>query len=75
MEKTCTKHSNIRRNAKFKARYVITLEQFKEMSNRQNDKCLICEKHKLLNKNNKLFLDHCHVTKKVRVLLCNNCNK
>lgn len=64
-----------KQNAKFKARYGITLEKFKEMSTKQNDKCLICEKHKSLNKNSKLFVDHCHVSKKVRGLLCDNCNK
>lgn len=64
-----------KQNSKFKARYGITLKQFNEMSENQNNECAICNKHKSFNKNNKLFVDHCHATDKVRGLLCDNCNK
>lgn len=64
-----------KQNSKFKARYGITLDQFREMSTAQNDECLICSKHKSLNKNSKLFVDHCHATQKVRGLLCDSCNR
>lgn len=65
----------VKQNSKFKQRYGISLDKFNEMSDNQKDQCLICKKHKSDNKNNKLFVDHCHSTKKVRGLLCDNCNK
>jgi hypothetical protein len=64
-----------KQNSKFKSRYGISLDEFNEMSTKQSDRCLICKLHKSLNKNSKLFVDHCHVSKKVRGLLCDNCNK
>jgi len=74
-QKTRAKHPFTRVNAKFKARYGITLAEYEKMSIRQQDKCLICDKHKSANKNGKLFVDHCHSTMKVRGLLCDDCNK
>lgn len=64
-----------KQNSKFKARYGITLDQFNKISAEQNDECLICKKHKLQNKNGKLFVDHDHKTGKIRGLLCDRCNK
>jgi len=45
-----------------------------EMLTVQRGCCAIC--NNLLNSSRytKLSIDHCHVTKKVRGLLCNNCN-
>jgi len=74
-QKTRAKHPFTRVNAKFKARYGISLAEYEKMSAHQQDKCLICDKHKSTNKNGKLFVDHCHTSKKVRGLLCDNCNK
>ena len=73
--KSRNKHPNTRRNAKLMALYGITLSQFEEMSNLQNDICAICPKHKSENKNGKLFVDHSHATGKVRGLLCDDCNR
>jgi hypothetical protein len=64
-----------KRNSKLKQLYGITLIEFTDMSIKQNDKCLICGKHKLDNKNSKLFVDHCHKTGKIRGLICDRCNK
>lgn len=53
--------------------YGITLEQFKEMNNKQEGKCLLCKqlpagRWKTLN------VDHNHTTGAVRGLLCHTCN-
>lgn len=47
-----------------------SLEEYNEIFVKQNGKCLICEKES----DKKLHLDHCHVTNKVRGLLCFRCN-
>jgi len=60
-----------RRKGKLKQKYGISLEQFEEMKNKQNNKCAICnEKHI----RRPLNVDHCHATGKVRGLLCDKCN-
>jgi hypothetical protein len=51
--------------------YGITLEQKVLMHEQQNGKCLFCQKD--FNCSD-LVVDHCHVTKEVRSLLCNSCN-
>ena len=62
-----------RKNAKLKYRYGITLEQYNKMLDKQQHKCYIC-KEDAKNLSKKLAVDHCHNTKKVRGLLCSNCN-
>ena len=56
------------RNTKLKKAYGINQEQFLEMSKEQNNKCACCNKEK------KLVVDHCHVSGKIRELLCGPCN-
>lgn len=56
------------KNAKLKMRYGITLDEYNQMVKSQRGKCGICAEKK------KLFVDHCHKTKKVRGLLCSQCN-
>lgn len=53
---------------KRKYRYGLSIGQYLEMHKSQDGKCLICEKQ------TKLYIDHCHQTKKVRGLLCHSCN-
>jgi len=56
--------------------YGITIEQYKEMLTNQNESCAICgNKSALINKAQRLHVDHCHTTGKVRGLLCSNCNQ
>jgi hypothetical protein len=55
----------------------ITYEKYKEMFDRQNGKCAIC--HKEGNGRGRgvlrpLAVDHCHTTKRIRGLLCSDCN-
>lgn len=65
-------------SAYLKRNYGITFNDYREMLKDQNHKCKICngsgfkmkEHHNLL-----LVVDHCHETKKVRGLLCHNCNR
>jgi hypothetical protein len=57
------------KNRKLKKQYGITLNEYNEMYNKQEGKCLIC---------NELFpilcIDHNHLTNKIRGLLCHQCN-
>ncbi len=52
--------------------YNITIEEYENLLISQNNKCAICEIEfsELLTP----YVDHCHVSSKVRGLLCNNCN-
>ena len=52
--------------------YNITLEEYEELDKRQNSLCAICGQ---VNKSgNRLGVDHCHKTGRVRGLLCFRCN-
>lgn len=53
---------------KLKLYYNLSYFEYKELLEKQNSTCAIC------NKVDKLVVDHCHSTLKVRGLLCNNCN-
>lgn len=53
---------------KRKRLYGITLEEWKTLKAKQNNRCAICGKKK------KLHVDHCHIKGRVRGLLCANCN-
>lgn len=61
------------RNTQFKRKYGITLEQYEAMLKDQENACLICGR-KNNDDNRRLYVDHCHKTKKVRGLLCYRCN-
>ena len=53
--------------------YNITEKDYDNMIKAQSGLCLICENHK--NGKHKYFaVDHCHISGKVRGLLCNTCN-
>lgn len=63
------KHPERRRNTRLKARFGMSHEDYTAMYERQNGRCLICkEEHELLR------IDHDHVTKRIRGLLCHHCN-
>ena len=56
-------------------KYGITTEQFDEMFDRQGGCCGTCQKSfDWTDKQTKPHIDHCHLTGKVRGLLCNKCN-
>jgi hypothetical protein len=50
--------------------YGLTIEDYDRMLVQQGHVCKICKR----NPDNKLHIDHCHATKKVRGLLCRKCN-
>ena len=61
-------------NKRYKERYGITYDQYKEMLKNQDHKCAICGVDELDSRDEKLCVDHDHDTGKVRMLLCHNCN-
>lgn len=63
--------SEWKREANFRARYNISIEEYEEMLLLQDRKCAICYS-KLEAK--KVVVDHCHETGNVRGLLCFYCN-
>jgi Recombination endonuclease VII/HNH endonuclease len=55
----------------------LSLEQYKEMHDRQNGKCAICNEPETQMRNGKikaLAVDHSHKTGAIRGLLCSDCN-
>ncbi len=57
-------------NSELKRKYNITKEDYLRMFSDCGGKCTICGKLD----DDTLVVDHCHVTKKVRGLLCHECN-
>ena len=56
-------------------KYKIEPLWFDEQINRQNNSCLCCnQQFKWGNKQTTPHVDHCHLTKKIRGILCNRCN-
>lgn len=53
--------------------YGLTLEQYNELLQRQDEKCPVCLRHKDEFTTN-LAVDHDHITGEIRGLLCNYCN-
>jgi hypothetical protein len=62
------------RKAHLKRMYGITIEQYNEMSEVQDHKCMICGGTEMNYKNKVLCVDHNHTTGQVRGLLCGLCN-
>lgn len=58
-----------RRNSYLKRKYGITLEDEQRMREAQGGRCATCDELAILH------VDHCHITGKVRGLLCDNCNR
>lgn len=55
-------------------RYGLTLEQYNAMVEAQGGVCAICGKPEDREKTYNLSVDHCHVTGRIRGLLCAKCN-
>lgn len=54
--------------------YGLTLEDFEILLKEQDYKCFACGKKHESSKKQRLYVDHCHTTGKVRGLLCQGCN-
>lgn len=59
----------LQRNNDLKRYYGITSEEYHKYEKKQENCCAICNK-----KLERLFVDHNHITKQIRGLLCFNCN-
>lgn len=64
--------SRVRKNIRLKSDYGITLEQYKKMFADQHGQCKICGTSDPGDKS--FHVDHCHMTQRIRGLLCFNCN-
>lgn len=54
--------------------YGLTEEDYNTLLTKQKYQCFSCNKEHGTFKNDRLFIDHCHTTGKVRGLLCQGCN-
>jgi 23S rRNA G2069 N7-methylase RlmK/C1962 C5-methylase RlmI len=71
------KQQNLERvkNKELERVYGISLDQYNAMLLVQEEKCAICEKEFANNQRRNLYVDHCHISGKVRGLLCQKCNQ
>lgn len=60
------------RKCNLKRMYGLTLEDYDQMFEQQNGVCAVCGG--LATGGKRLVVDHCHITGKIRGLLCGNCN-
>jgi hypothetical protein len=68
-----SRNKNKQKNWQFIKSYGISLEEYNQMFIEQDGCCAICGTHQsYLNK--PLYIDHDHITNKIRKLLCHNCN-
>ncbi len=67
------RHPELVLNRYMKWMYGISLEEYHELSQQQNGVCAICGGLPR-SRNRRLCIDHCHLTGKVRGLLCHKCN-
>ena len=65
------KSSKHRRKNLYKNKYGIDISKYDELFLKQEGKCAICNN---TQNNKRLSVDHNHITKKVRGLLCFDCN-
>lgn len=72
------KHREASRDKLLRRNYGITAEQYEQMQDAQAGLCAICRKPESAKHQNgitrRLAVDHCHLTGRVRALLCSNCN-
>jgi|RhiMetdeSRZDD1v2_1073273.scaffolds.fasta_scaffold435934_2 hypothetical protein len=58
------------RNSRLRSNYGLSIEGYNALLAQQGGACAICRKQP----EQRLCVDHCHVTQKVRRLLCRRCN-
>lgn len=62
------------RKCHLKRTYGMSLEDFQQRLETQNQCCAICKAHITTVTHKQLVVDHCHSTGKIRGLLCDLCN-
>ena len=73
-QKNKDKYKKRHRVRSLKVKYNLTEEEYNDLYKKQDYKCAICNIKESETARKKLVVDHCHVTRNVRGLLCNNCN-
>lgn len=73
MRKYRKNHIDQLRNAEYKRYYGITVDDYNRMYAEQDGQCKICSRPQFEMKQ-ALSVDHDHVTRKIRGLLCIRCN-
>ena len=65
------------KNGNLKYSYGISLKEYSDLEKKQNGRCAICGQLEIekSSRNKYLAVDHCHVTNKIRGLLCTTCNR
>jgi hypothetical protein len=61
------------RRADLKEKYGLTVAAYDALLSRQGNACAVCNIH-MQSLRRRLAVDHCHVTSKIRGLLCDECN-
>jgi hypothetical protein len=74
-EKNKKEITSYKKDWHYKTKYNLTLEELEELRVKQNYCCALCNKHESLTPRKSLCVDHCHITGKVRGLLCESCNQ
>lgn len=68
-------HYDKKRNRYLYRKYKLTTDEYELMFQKQNYKCKICNReNNPYVSHEKLCVDHCHKTNKIRGLLCSACN-
>jgi hypothetical protein len=68
-----TKNADQLKKYKWKFNFNLTPEDYNKMFEDQHGCCAVCKRHQC-NFTRRLCVDHCHITGKVRGLLCGGCN-
>lgn len=62
-----------KRESNYLRKYGLTLDQYNQLLDAQDNKCVICGIEDPGGKG-RFHVDHCHATGQIRGLLCHNCN-
>lgn len=63
------------RDSKLQYYFGLTADEYENLSASQGHVCKICGGIERSRRYTRLCVDHCHTTKEIRGLLCNNCNR
>jgi Recombination endonuclease VII len=63
------------RKHRLKQKYGITIDEYFDMLIAQRGTCALCDRVSSDETHGVLSVDHCHVTNRVRGLLCSQCNR